>query len=230
VISISNSQAVTEVSQNHLPGRSNNLVKGLYIVNQNMTLAPRNLSQFFPNLEAISYRTSGLQELKPGDFSGLDLLKSVAFHGNKLLRVEANLFDENPKIHSISFSADPMRHVAHGVFNNLEDLSALHFNSAGCINAEINAKADIDYFIYRLFVSCPPSFEMTEERILNGIEFKRKIDEQISERINPLTLSIYQMDQRLQEIDARVGQLESELKNLVLLREFVEISKLKVHF
>jgi BspA type Leucine rich repeat region (6 copies) len=203
-------------------------VKGIWIEAQNMTLTPRNLSNFFPNLETINYRTSGLAELKPEDFSGLIHLKALLFNGNKLQEIEANLFGDTPKIHSISYSVNPIRHVAHGVFDNLKELSSLHVNSPiNCINSYVDSKADVDYFIFRLFVSCPPSFEMTEQRIFNGIKFERKIDEQISERINPLTLLIYQMDQRLQEVDARVGQLESELKNLALLRQLLVNEKLK---
>lgn len=133
LIFVGDPQIVTDVTQNHLQGRNNNEVRGLWIQGQTMRLAPRHVATFFPNLEAIFFHSNGLEELSPEDFSGLRNLRELQINNN------------------------PLRYAENGAFRNLNHLSVLHFNRATCINAVSGGKTQVDNLIFRLLTSCPPS-------------------------------------------------------------------------
>jgi hypothetical protein len=108
-----------------------------------------------------------------------------------------------------------------GFFNDLNDHVNLNSSGATCIDSYTVDRSQVPGLTLQLAVNCPPTFDMifekTEAKLLEGVKLETKIDEQISERVNPLTWSLQQTDERLEEIYLRVAQLEEELKNLKML-------------
>ena len=221
VIVVGDLRNVTEVSQNHVVGFSNEDVKGIVIEGQNLRFEPRNLETFFPNLEAFDIYRSQIQEILKGDIESLRNLRQLNLVGNNIQAINSNLFESNLKMTAISFSTNPIRNVDHKVFDHLEELSTLAFTETSCINLQYwNNRAGVLHLTFQIIVSCPPSFEMTQAKLLSGSEFQRTIDEKVAERTNPLTWNIFEMDQTLQSRhDARIENLEGQLLKVNQLLE-----------
>lgn len=192
-----------------MAGRTNSDVKGLSITNQNIGFLPFNLQEFFPNLETID-ATNAFTEINRKALKGLSKLKQLHLNTNRIQIIEPNLFEGNPNMIAISFLNNPVLHVAHNVFKNLPFLHSLRFDLATCHSglAEQN-RAGVELLIFRLFVNCPPTFEMTEEKLFDGVKFEKSIDEQISERMNPLVWTIHEMSEKIRELEERLLKLEN---------------------
>jgi Leucine rich repeat len=222
---------VTDVSQNHLAGRNNSDVKGLSIRNHNIKVLPRNVDQFFTNIEAIDI-TNTLEEISREDLAVFPNLKELHLNDNKVQVINSNLFQGNPLMSAISFISNPIRNVAAGVFDDLADLVQLRFDGVACHSQAATNRATVNALIPRISVQCPPTFdmnfEMIEKRLLNGVGIKKVVDEQVSERINPLTWSVFQVNHRLYEIEEKMKQLEKEIQNLSLVKEFLKNNQQKL--
>jgi Leucine rich repeat len=234
VVFVGDPRYVTEVSINHMAGRNHSNVVGLLIENQPMGFIPGNISNFFPNLEAMSINNCGLQELTSEAINGLSNLRQLHLNPNQITEIGNNLFEGNPRLRFITFSRNPIRHIAHNVFDHLTELETLDMLTATCINANNGNRNAVLTFLFRLSVSCPPTFDMiferTESKLLQGVDITHIIDNQVSERINPLTWKVFEMDQKLTMIDQRVSQLEREWRSLIGLRELLESEKPKAFY
>jgi hypothetical protein len=219
VVFIGDPRHVTEVSTNHLPGRNNNDVLGISIQNQNLKFLPRNISNFFPNTQGFDVNYCGLEKIEKEDISGFKNLSTFYPADNNIRLIPNDMFEDNPLINFIAMGRNPIRHIAANVFDNLP-LTELYLNPLSCINAEAVNRSNVKDLIFKVAVSCPPTFEMNFERIQARLQLEnncdqceRRIDEQISERINPLTWKMFEMDQSLQKLEERVFTLEEALKN-----------------
>jgi Leucine rich repeat len=209
VIEVGDIHRVTDVSRNHLAGRDNSDVKGLSITNQDIGFLPFNIHEFFPNLETID-ATNAFKEISREALIGFPKLRQLHLNTNKIQIIEPNLFEGNPNMIAISFVNNPVKHVAYNVFTNLTSLHSLRFDFATCHSqaAELN-RANVELLMFRLLVNCPPTFAMTENKILSGIEFEKTIDEQIAERVNPLMWTIHEMNDKIKELEERLARLEN---------------------
>ena len=198
---------VEEVSTNHLAGRNNNDVNGILIQNLNLGFIPGNISNFFPNLHTINAVVCGITEIKREDIKSFRKLQQFDVDQNNIREIPNGFFEENLDLLFISFSNNPMRHIAHNVFDHLNSLERLHFGANFCINTYGQNRTAVLDLMFRVAVNCPPTFEMIFERtaakILYGTELEKKIDEQVSERINPLVWSVMDIDQRVKELESR---------------------------
>jgi Leucine rich repeat len=220
VVVIGDLQNVTDVSQNHLTGRSNEDVQGIVIENQALRFAPRNLNQFFPNLEAFDIYRSQIEVITKEDLENFSNLTQLNLPGNRIQSLAGNLLEGNPLLSAISFSENPIQHVDYKVFDHLEDLNTLSFMSTSCTSMfHMNNRGGVLHLMFMLLVSCPPSFAMTESKILNGVGFQKTIDEQVADRMNPLTWNIFEMNQKLEDHDDRIAHLENELQRVSKLLE-----------
>jgi hypothetical protein len=110
------------------------------------------------------------------------------------------------------------------IIQSLNDKGGSHFlRTVTCINEQADDCEAIQALIFRVSVNCPPTFDMnferTQAKLLSGIESEIKVDEQISVRMNPLTLEVFKVNQNLQKIEKLVAAFEEELKNLLVLNQ-----------
>lgn len=215
VIVVGDLRNVTDVSQNHMTGRTNDDVKGISIRGQTLRFVPRNIDAFFPNIESLFVQQSQIQELFSKDLKNLPNLREVNMDGNLIEVISADLFEENQNITGISFSLNPMKHIDYKAFEKLPNLTTLFFSNSLCISHQAwNNRAEVLRMIFLLLVNCPPSFEMTERRLVNGVELQKSVDVQVADRINPLTWNVFEMDQKLDNHEERIAKLEDELLEL----------------
>lgn len=208
VIFVGDAREVSDVTENHMEGRNNSDVKGLLIYNQNITFTPRNIHLFFPNVVAFSLFNNTIEEITPVALGGLHKLRYFNFLYNHLQVVESDLFDESPLLEWIDFGYNPIRHVAHNVFKHLNLLENLNFTLTTCISQSAVGSDDVELLKFQLIVACPATFEMTETKIVNGIELHNQINRQINDAINPLTKMLLEIEENQKALEHRVDILE----------------------
>lgn len=215
---------ITEVSQNHLEGSNNNNVLSVLIEKQLLGFIPGNISKFFPNLVSLAVNDCGVEEIERKDINQFFKLRQLHLNPNKISEIGNGLFEENKILKFITFSGNPVRHVAHNVFDDLNELEILDMEVTTCISQSNWGRDNISAFMFRLTVSCPPSFEMLFERVqrklLKGNKLKQKIEDGVSERISTL---LNQTQVKLETTDERLKQLERKLRNLSWLKEIFGI-------
>lgn len=79
-------------------------VKGFWIKKEVMHYLPKSIAKFFPELTAFGVMDSGLKELTKFDMQPFPELIRLAFYGNKLVYLEADVFIYNRKVKSISLT------------------------------------------------------------------------------------------------------------------------------
>lgn len=115
----------TEVSQNHLEGRSDSDVAGVRIRDQAVGFVPLGINNFFPNLESFDMMRSDVAEVSSEALRGLSRLRQFSLFVNRVQIIDEALFRDNPHVIGISFGNNIVRHVAHKVFDHLSHLDSL---------------------------------------------------------------------------------------------------------
>jgi hypothetical protein len=201
LLEIGDPRKIEAVTQNHLPGRNNSDVKALNFYRVPVKLLPTNLGQFFPNLEGYECHMGGLTELSIENFQDLPNLRSVWIPFNSFSEMP-DVFRHNLKLEGINFNANAIRHVSAQAFSNLSNLRWLEFVDSGCINRKVeNNRAEVVNLIAHLGSSCPPSSRMIQDELLASEKFQRIVDQQIAERMNPLTLKVSEHENRIELLE-----------------------------
>lgn len=210
IILVGDQRIVTDVSQNHQTGRRNSDVVYLAAFSQQLNYMLINLELFYENLHSINLNDNKITSITRDDLKGLKNLKQIYLGRNQIKIIEPNLFADNPLLMSISFQNNPLRHVAHHVFDHLPDLSSLRFQETTCINQGFDGERhNVLLLMFRLIISCPPSFEMTEQKIITGEDFHNKTDEQIVDRLSPVILNQRELGIKLTDLEIRMLLVES---------------------
>lgn len=191
---------------------NNDDVQCILIANQEMDSMPRNISSFFPNILSIELSQLNLTELSRDDINGFSKLKQMNLNPNNIQELGNDLFEGNPELEMLAFSNNPIRHIAHNVFDNLTKLRLVHMFLT-CIGDFTDTPVGIENFKFQVSVRCPPTYKMIEKKILNGIEFQKKVDEKVAERINPLTWKMFEMGEKAIGHEERIKNLETLTRN-----------------
>jgi Leucine-rich repeat (LRR) protein len=169
VIKSGNSNELEGVTNNHLAGKTNSDVHGLYLRNQSIETVPKFIEKFFPNLICISIHRSNLKRISSDDlkvFPGLILLH---VDHNYVESLDGNLFQYNPRLKVFFVINNQLRHVGFNLLSNLNLLSIAMFTNNPCINVGVSNNAGLMRDLqYKIAVYCPPTFEMFEKTLLSS--------------------------------------------------------------
>lgn len=198
---------VSGVHGDHLSGQANDDVQGFVINSKNLGLLPRNVPHFFPNLLAFEADNVGLWEISREDLEPFHQLQSLSLRGNGIQAIDSNSFIGNSQLRAINLNDNLIQHVPHNVFNQLSALTTLHMTGALMCHSESvdNNRAGVEAMTVRIAVNCMMTFETTEAKILNGDNLHKLTDQRITDRLDPLTVSLLKQIQKLEE---RIAQLE----------------------
>jgi hypothetical protein len=217
VLFLGHERNVEEVSRNHFTGNTNNDVIGLWIDKQrSVDFVPQNLTKFFPNIKQFSMSECGLKTLSSFELRqfGPNQL-TFGFHFNFIEQIDHDLFESTPNVQLISFDGNKVRHIGLDAFESTPRLTSLYLNGNFCISKTIlnNANAIRD-FKFELALKCPPTVAMLEAQLFSRQKFETKIDSQVSERINPLVLRVYQLEQQNQQYENDIANLEGRIAKI----------------
>lgn len=199
VIFFGHERNLTQVSNNHMIGRNNSDVHLLIIRDQlQLSVIPRNINQFFPNLEAIMINNTRINEFSRIELEGLANLKQFHFGDALVTKLGNDLFIENPLMDSIRFENNPIQHIAQQIFDHLRSLVRLTFINTTCVDDLVATnRTGVLNTMFQVIVNCPPTIAMVEEKIINGPGLAKRIEQQV----DPL-------EQQLETLRNRVAVLE----------------------
>lgn len=151
---------VTELSQSHTEGYSNDDVMGVYVApDKTLKFVPRILSSHFPNLIVLQVDYCGIEKISREDFAGMPKLKALSLNDNKIKVIESDLFASNPALFFIALAYNPITKVGVGVFDQHKDLKELHFYKTTCIADEYSEAlaSNVENMISKIARDCPLS-------------------------------------------------------------------------
>ncbi len=185
------------------------------IFNENIEFTPFNIHTFFPNLEALDLLNKGTSELTRESLKGLNSLRLLNFGRNKLQTIETDLFIENPDMERLYFENNPLRHVAFNVFDDLQRLNFLDVTETLCIDQSATTIDQIDSLKFHILVQCPPTFEMLEEKVVNGSLLHKIVAALIDSNIDPIRDTLDKIEEEQRLLIERVDALEGDGKKLI---------------
>jgi hypothetical protein len=201
--------AITGVSQNHLPGKTNADVGGFAIHLQPIKRIPANIDRFFGNIRAISMMNSTVSRLTQEDLKVFPRLEVFACFYNRLETIDGDVFQFNPRLQHLNLVGNFITNIGPNFLVHLPVLHQLYFTGNLCTNENGNTALLVEEVSRKLRFQCPPTPEMIEKFILSGEKFHHEIDRQTAERINPAVLRIYQNERRINELEQLVKELIS---------------------
>ncbi|KAG4077682.1 hypothetical protein HA402_015725 [Bradysia odoriphaga] len=210
VVPVGDERYVFNISEKseHLEGFDNDDVEALEY-NAPIGFTPRNVSSFFPNLQLIKANGIESDSLTREDLTGFARLRSLRFSGNNLKEIGNDLFIENPLLTLISFDNNQIRHVAHNVFDKLAGLRTLYMMNNSCIDQFVyNDPNMVPVVLFQILLECPPTFEMIEERIVNGNKLGLTVQSQIDTATATLHTKLEAIVEQLGLLEDRVELLE----------------------
>lgn len=216
VVRIGDLRTVTSVSNNLPFGRNLTDVKGISIMDQTQHYFPRNLSNFFPNIEVIRVRNIGLREISGEDIEDFPSLRQISLSVNDITSLGKDLFASNRMLQAISFDYNPVMHVAHSVFANLYNLRWLRFGNTTCINQLVDDSYELVHsMVFNIFRQCPPTSAMIAED-LELPELKaevRKLATTVDEHVDGIVSELTVLEKGMEEHSETIGELEGIAAN-----------------
>lgn len=167
IIADSHVRKITAVSHNNLAGYNNLNVTSIDFLNQVVTLPPRNIEAFFPNIGFYNLGNSHTEAIHPNDINRLPLLKYYLCQQNpKVIKIPPNMFANNPNLVGIGINVNSqIQHIAYHVLDHLDKLAYLYI-SGPCINLGIaNDRNAVVGSLFKLFQACPPDLDMLNEQL-----------------------------------------------------------------
>ncbi|KAJ6639146.1 Leucine-rich repeat-containing G-protein coupled receptor 5 [Pseudolycoriella hygida] len=208
VVFVGDSRTVTQVSENHLDGRNSSSVQAI-IYNQTLNFFPRNVSEFFPNIQIIYANFINSSELYREDLKGFEDLRSFRFGNNNLKEIENDLFTNNLLLTSVYFEHNPITHVGHSVFSHLNNLNTLYMYNTSCMNRfAANNRIEVERLVFSIIIECPPTLQMTEDKIVNGIALTNQVQSHIESAFQILYSKIEAIEEHHSELEKRIEILE----------------------
>lgn len=206
---------VTAVTGTHQGGMSNDRVSFFQSHDKTVNFMPRNLEQFFPNIEVIQIFSANLVEVTMDDFKPFgEKLKKIWFNKNEIAVVDADLFKYNPNLNFVAFYHTKVRHVENGAFDHLTRLTTLYFENNKCLNENaIDNRLGVLTLINRIETHCKDAyFEQRgsqNKRVVHETvdsNWKIQLADEIKEQIlTPLTAEIKKINQQIAALTTKIS-------------------------
>lgn len=203
---------VKDVSQDHHKAKTNHHVKCLSIDSKKWPSVPRNLKEFFPNLECLQMLNTGLEKITWEDFEGLPKMKYLFLRKNKLQSIDGNLFKHLPELKILNLSANPLRHIGRDTLLHLSHLAYLDLTGTTCINQKARNRSEVEELTYLLDIRCPQSHEMALKMIVESLKQLENIGREVQKEVSGLKSSINRIEKSVGSLEGRSKSLENPSK------------------
>lgn len=170
----SKENVLTQVSQNHMQGKSDKDVEILQIVGKTLMFLPQKMENFFPNLKGLYIFRTSLKTIERENLTPFPNLIFIYVGATSVETIEWDLFLDNPKIEYISFSESPIKSIGPTFLDPLSNLKEVHFSKCVCITKFIADPCKIDEMKEALIKNCPPTIEMFKKMIARILELEKQ--------------------------------------------------------
>lgn len=156
---------VTEILGDRLSDRSDDEVRAIRSVpssgrNTNKAFStasfPRNLEDFFPNLDFILIENDQLTSISSEDLAPWPNLAVFVAAYNSIESLDSDLFQHSSKLVQISFSNNFIQNVGLNLLSNLNEVAWIDFRNNPCINTVADTPQAIENLKILLIAQCPP--------------------------------------------------------------------------
>lgn len=147
-------QTVTSVNDQVGIFRHYKNIKVLSVHHQTVHFLPEGIADIFPHLEVISIVNSNLKAIKGSDLKPFLELKELYLYGNKLEKLDSNLFESNPDIQLIDFNSNRLKFIGKDVLKPLTKLEYADFEGNNCINRVAGNRSEVEELINESEYEC----------------------------------------------------------------------------
>lgn len=198
---------VTELSGEHVSGKSDNDVKLLQLRNQNLTFFPRNMENLFPNLVSINLASNLITNISNRDIKPHKHLHKIDLGSNQITVIESNFFD-GLNLRSVIFDRNNIKHVGHNI--QLPTDAMLFFSNNPCVDTNAYSTWDVINLQSLLRNQCP-SVERDKSDVLNGKvqEVNERAEQNLKALDRELRSKIFELDVALTSLYTRIAALEA---------------------
>lgn len=152
-----NTNVIETVTGVHATGKTNIDVTGMRVLFTNITIIPKNLAAFFPNLKALSFTGSQINTLTNADLENLPELQLFMVLSNKVVSVDGDFFKNNLKLQYVDFAQNQLKSVGENLIGNLKSLIKVDFGYNPCVNRTADTPQKIWDLNVLLPALCPPA-------------------------------------------------------------------------
>lgn len=129
-------------------------IKVLQINSATVKFIPTGIKNKFINLEALQIYDSGLLSVDKENLRAFgSSLEFISFQKNKIISIDADLFEYNDNLKEINLRINPIRYIEPAFFTNLKNMKNIqkvHISSSiGCINREFSKRFDNDFSLFK---------------------------------------------------------------------------------
>jgi Leucine-rich repeat (LRR) protein len=120
---------ITELSGDHLAGKSNKDVNELIVRDQTVLFMPEGVDELFPRLQSITIDNSKLSKISKADFSSIPALKELMIRKNVIESIDPDSFDNNLQLEKIDLGENQLKVIPEKLFAKLPSIKTLMLNN-----------------------------------------------------------------------------------------------------
>lgn len=115
---------------------------------------PPGIEKFFPNLEKLVIKQTGLKELTQDDLKNFPKLKSLDVRDNQLEKLNASTFQLNEKIEELNLSGNKLTNLGSDFLKHLKNVTKIDMSGNSCINQTANDEIEMKRLRIKLAENC----------------------------------------------------------------------------
>lgn len=203
---------ITNVTQNHLPEKTNKDVTFLAIRYRNLQMIPKGIESYFPNLKGIDVSVNKIKAICKDDLKAFPSLYYIDLYNNELTTLEGDLFVSTPNLQFINFGDNQIKIIGKNTFKPLKNLKELYFHDgSNCISDWATWRIEVETLISKLTDRCSPRTEMVQ-KVSDSQE-----DEMVQndDTCNSMEENIEDLKNLIESLGKKTDSLMNALKNQV---------------
>lgn len=205
-------------------------VKGVMIESQTIHYMPKFDEFFGQRLEVMIIVSSHMKVIDKEDLRNYPNLELLRLWYNDLEWLPEDLFEFTPKLRSIDFDGNQLKHIGANILQPLKQLKVVGFNGAGCVNYQADIKEKIELLKGKLLEGCQCSSQLETSTKVRELEMQVESRDAELVRLNDATRkadSLARQNAELKrDLDMSYQHLIAELeKSIELSKEILELRR-----
>lgn len=227
VVNSGSNTTLMDVLGTHVLGFGHGDVTRLAVYHQHiLTSFPKNIEQFFPNLEVIDFWNGTFTTISESDLVPFEDLQVFAVSNQLIESLPGNLFSNNTKLRRINFSVNRLKYVGKNLLDNLPHLVVARFFKNTCVDFNATSSEDIeelkqifknDCQVELTTTSTTTTVNDTSTAVTTTTDPTDQCPEECIEEIQYLNYEIEELSRQEIENAEVILRLTSVLKELVML-------------
>jgi Leucine rich repeat len=144
-------------------------ILGFWAEYQIVRYFPHNLTRFFPNLNSVGFRYSGMMEVHAEDLQEFgEKLQYFRIANSKIETIEKDLFKYNPNLGIIGLDHNRIKYIEGYVFDHLTHLKNIWLDRNDCIDENVSTRADVEKLSDKIKNECHRNYMILKTYELVG--------------------------------------------------------------